>query len=259
MSLHFITLHGFSGTPHDLAPLIPRGYKTTHLAIDQLSSHSDVGALLGKLKQTVEKRTNNVLIGYSLGGRIALWLKSLCPKHVAGLVLLSANPGISSAQIRFQRRQIDAQWAQLFRTSPLDKALSIWLKQPLFHLTPQQIHQVAQTRSNDISGAAGATLAKQLELLSPGRLPSFWPYLPQLDTTPLLYLWGTHDQAYRQIASRIAQTGGCTIDCREIEHAGHNVVYHNAPACQSAIISWIKRRYTKKGDFSVKSPEKPEV
>lgn len=70
-----------------------------------------------------------VIVGYSLGARIALGLVA------AGLarraVLISVNPGISDAE-RPARRAQDAAWAALARTQGIAAFVDAWEAQPLF-------------------------------------------------------------------------------------------------------------------------------
>jgi pimeloyl-ACP methyl ester carboxylesterase len=49
-----------------------------------------------------------VLVGYSMGGRIALYTALTFPRAVARLVLVGASPGIADAAEREERRKADS-------------------------------------------------------------------------------------------------------------------------------------------------------
>ncbi len=52
------------------------------------------------------------LVGYSMGGRVALYVVSTYPERFDGLVLESASPGLRTDAERAARRQADEQLAQ---------------------------------------------------------------------------------------------------------------------------------------------------
>jgi 2-succinyl-6-hydroxy-2,4-cyclohexadiene-1-carboxylate synthase len=72
------------------------------------------------------------LIGYSMGGRLALMYAAKHPEQIASLTLLSAHPGLKTEGEKRERAKIDDDWAKLIFELPIDEFLSRWYHQPLF-------------------------------------------------------------------------------------------------------------------------------
>ena len=111
-------LHGFLGRKEDFDTVIAHlpGFSCT--AIDW-GSVEDVRSAMRRLQP-------DVVVGYSMGGRVALSLKA--PSRV----ILSAHIGLSTPGERARRWEEDTQWIERLRTLPIEEFLSLWYAQPLF-------------------------------------------------------------------------------------------------------------------------------
>ena len=74
-----------------------------------------------------------VPVGYSMGGRLALYLALTHPDRCRALVVESGSPGLASEQERENRRQWDEAKASELERQGLDAFLEAWYQQPLFH------------------------------------------------------------------------------------------------------------------------------
>jgi 2-succinyl-6-hydroxy-2,4-cyclohexadiene-1-carboxylate synthase len=72
------------------------------------------------------------LVGYSMGGRIALALAAKHPEKIASLTLMSVHPGLHSDEEKKNREVTDRYWADLLLQLPIDKFLLDWYSQPIF-------------------------------------------------------------------------------------------------------------------------------
>jgi 2-succinyl-6-hydroxy-2,4-cyclohexadiene-1-carboxylate synthase len=72
------------------------------------------------------------LIGYSMGGRMALFLKHHFPNHFQQLILLGAHPGLSDNAERQSRLQQDLNWCDKLETQPFACFLEDWYAQAMF-------------------------------------------------------------------------------------------------------------------------------
>ncbi|HCW79467.1 MAG TPA: 2-succinyl-6-hydroxy-2,4-cyclohexadiene-1-carboxylate synthase, partial [Gemmatimonadetes bacterium] len=78
----------------------------------------------------VDEKTKNLehydLIGYSMGGRIALHVALTRPDRVRKLVLESASPGLSSNEDRIERREGDSQLATSIEREGIANFVKRW-------------------------------------------------------------------------------------------------------------------------------------
>ena len=164
------------------------------------------------------------LIGYSLGGRLAMYHAAHHRESgLCGLVVEGGHPGLDNETDREARLQHDARWAARFRHEKLSRVLEDWYQQPVFSdLDEQQRTALVALRSQNNAAALAATL----EALSLSRQPDLQAALSPLQI-PFYYLCGERDMKFRAIAARL----GLTPEI--ISGAGHNA-HLEAPAAFSA-------------------------
>lgn len=166
------------------------------------------------------------LIGYSLGGRIAMY--HACHGHTPGLqgiVIEGGNPGLETDVLRSQRIQHDAGWAKRFRSEPVRQVLVDWYQQPIF-ANLSAIHReslIAARRDNH-----GPAVADMLEATSLGRQPWLVPQLQRL-ALPIKVLCGADDHKFQ------ALTCDAGLPLAIVPQAGHNAHLAN-PAGFAAVL-----------------------
>jgi 2-succinyl-6-hydroxy-2,4-cyclohexadiene-1-carboxylate synthase len=142
------------------------------------------------------------LIGYSMGGRIALHFAAAYPERVRGLVLESASPGLATEAERAARRAADEALAAGLRRDGIVAFVDRWEAQPLFasraRLDPAVRARQRELRLLNDPASLGASLAG----LGTGALPSLWDRLAQIET-PTLLLVGALDEKYVEIGRRM--------------------------------------------------------
>ncbi len=163
------------------------------------------------------------LAGYSMGGRLALYLTLHFPQRFYQVILESASPGLKTDQERSQRRQADEKLARKLETIPLSSFLIEWYNQSIFHTVKQHpdweklIERRMQQNPKELS--------KSLRNLGTGNQPSLWEQLPH-NSVPLLLLVGEYDDKFRQINVEMARY--CALAQLEIiPHTGHNIHWEN--------------------------------
>ena len=72
------------------------------------------------------------LIGYSLGGRVAMNFACQPRAGLRGLIVEGGHPGLQDAEARQARRSNDRAWAERFRRDPLAQVFADWYQQPVF-------------------------------------------------------------------------------------------------------------------------------
>jgi 2-succinyl-6-hydroxy-2,4-cyclohexadiene-1-carboxylate synthase len=161
-----------------------------------------------------------VMVGYSMGGRLALYLALRRPERCAGLFLESASPGLESQEERTARRASDEEKAKRLETEGFEAFLRDWYGQPLFASLARDRMLLQRTiearRRND-----PIELARSLRGMGTGSQPSLWGELQSL-TVPALAVAGGLDEKYAAISSRMAAISP-RIDSELVQGAGHNV------------------------------------
>jgi len=114
-----------------------------------------------------------VLIGYSLGGRIALgYARTQQDTNLKGLVLVSSHIGLKTEQEKKVRYQHDLNWAQQFRTEEISQVLEKWYQQSVFADLSEQEKQRFITLRKENNGQyladmlLSTSLSKQAHALS---------------------------------------------------------------------------------------------
>src|SRR5919109_4021420 len=195
-----------------VAQLLPERYPSVLL---DHREHSFEGRLR-EIADAAAGRSRPVLVGYSLGGRLALRAVLRDPSHYAGLIIVSATAGIDEPATRSARAEADERLAAWMEAAPIEHIVDIWERQPLF--ADQSDALVEQQRPGRLSQDPAA-LALLLRTAGQGVLEPVWHDLLRLDL-PVLAIAGARDDGYVREARRIAETapqGRAAI----VEEAGH--------------------------------------
>lgn len=177
-----------------------------------------LGLLHWLAKQSV---TEFHLLGYSLGGRLALHMARLAPKSLLSLNLESCHPGLESNIARAERLAADSLWAKRLATEPLPVFLDAWYRQGVFaHLDDKARHALVAKRCAQhqdkhrqalLQMYLATSLANQQDLrVVPANLPC-----------PVNLYVGEQDQKFTALANQWQQQQA-DIRLFTIEGAGHN-------------------------------------
>nr|WP_306800355.1 2-succinyl-6-hydroxy-2,4-cyclohexadiene-1-carboxylate synthase [Endozoicomonas sp. YOMI1] len=237
-----VLLHGFLGSANDWYSLLTRLKDDYYLITVDLPGHGSSQWLeedaqgaeyfCYRLEQTVQtiervegislKRFN--LLGYSLGGRLAMAYTIACPERVEKLLLEGAHPGLLSEQEKSERYQSDLQWARRFRQEPVADVLLDWYKQPVFSdLDDSQIRSLIDQRSK----GSGLLLADALMSFSLSKQPNYRRALGQLRAgSPLCpcvhYFYGENDHKFGLLGQHLL-TEHVIHSVHPVTGCGHNV------------------------------------
>jgi 2-succinyl-6-hydroxy-2,4-cyclohexadiene-1-carboxylate synthase len=165
------------------------------------------------------------LYGYSMGGRLALYLAIHFPQLFPQVILESASPGLLLAADRRLRRQHDRALADRLEQD-FPGFLQHWYDQPLFATFKQhpQFQQIFAQRS----AQHPQLLAKSLRQMGLGMQPNLWPELVNVQM-PMRLMAGERDRKFVAIQQEIQQF--CPkASLRTVENTGHNVNWENPAA-----------------------------
>ena len=213
-----VALHGFTGSGSTMLPLLEavRGERSA-ISID-LVGHGDSDApehldpysmpsVVDQVLSIIGPRQPLTvhLIGYSMGGRVALSLAARAPWYFASITTISATAGIDDPIERAQRHDADLELASHIETIGVDGFVDEWLTKPLFASYVSSLDEaergatVAQRSRNTATG-----LANSLRGTGTGAMPPLWTALGSL-RSPLLAIAGELDERYVEIANALSQ------------------------------------------------------
>ena len=180
---------------------------------------------------------NGYLIGYSMGGRLALSVAIHAPGLFAHVVLESSSPGLKTPIDRAARNLQDDEVASEIESISFPAFLDRWYSQPLFsslQARPDLLRWLKTTRLCQ----SPDELARALRGLGIGRQPSYWDRLSRMNV-PLLLVTGELDQKYIRIGENMASL------CKEartaiVPGAGHNTRLENPVAFIGVVDSFFE-------------------
>jgi 2-succinyl-6-hydroxy-2,4-cyclohexadiene-1-carboxylate synthase len=162
-------LHGFLGLPRDW-DFLPFPHRAVNLFDDGLA-------------ELEEAKEDDVLLGYSMGGRLAL--RELLTRRFRKAIIVSS--GLNLEEKREQRQADDDAWARRFESDePWWSLMKDWNTQPVFAGHEQPRNEQDFDRKQ---------LAAALREWSSGRLEPLAPRLKEIDV-PVLWIAGERDVKY---------------------------------------------------------------
>lgn len=210
--LTLVCLHGFTGsssTWRNLANALPNvrivaidliGHAKT--AVPELVSRFSMPDQLKDLEEifTQLKLAKFTLLGYSMGGRIALAYAILYPNRVEKLILESASPGLHTSKERKERCQRDDALAAKIITNGVSSFVDAWENIPLFETQKKLPEAVRKAIRTERLAQCEMGLAGSLRGIGTGVQPSNWSYLAQIEI-PVLLITGSVDEKFCKIAT----------------------------------------------------------
>lgn len=176
----------------------------------------DLFALLDRLN--IER---TAVLGYSMGGRVALHLALAAPERVSQLILESAAPGIDDPVDRAARIESDEQQARMIEEKGLEAFIDHWESIPLF-ASQRALPENVRRRQRELRISQNpAGLANSLRGMGAGMMEPVGDRLHEC-SMPVLYLAGEYDEKYREIGKALCARAS---DARyiEIPDAGHTI------------------------------------
>ncbi len=208
-----VFLHGFMGSGEDFARIIVDlsdqfcciaidlpGHGSTR--IEGVDTQYTMSATAQALVAWLDRHhiAHCGLVGYSMGGRLALYMALKFAERFSGTVLGSASPGLHNIQERQQRCQQDEQRAKNLEAD-FPAFLTQWYGQPLFQ--PLRHHPNFSQVFHQRRQQNPVELAKSLRYMGLGRQPSLWDGLAKHDR-PLLLVVGDRDRKFYRLNQQMA-------------------------------------------------------
>lgn len=186
-------IHGFLGKPSDW-----EGFDVEPVTIGIAPSPE---AWAEKFNESVmHEKVRRTLIGYSMGGRLALHALIQRPDLWEKAILISTNPGIIEG--KEERLIHDERWASRFENDPWYEVVADWMAQPIFKGSSAPLRLESDFDRKE--------LACHLRSFSLGR------------QNPL-----THEKAIWVVGERDEKLRKMLPSALVIPNAGHRVIFDN--------------------------------
>ena len=239
MARDVVLLHGFTHTGASWDPVVAALAESYRALAPDIRGHGAASrrepvtleAVLDDLAAQAPERFT--LVGYSMGGRIALHaaLAPALAERVEQLVLIGASPGIADPAERAERRAADDRLAGEVERMTIEEFEQRWARTPVLAGQPPA---VAAAVHADRLRNQPAGLAAALRGLGTGALPSLWDRLSEIRPSTTL-IAGERDAKFTAIANDMAQALP-TADVGVIPGAGH-AVHLEASEAVAALIA----------------------
>ena len=200
-------IHGFMGDPSDwdFVRAELSEYKSTAPLIKPAR---DWDSGVEQLMEELPRRS--ILVGYSMGARLALAVALSRPEVCAGLVFVSGNPGIEDDEARRKRYESDCRIADEIESVPRQDFLHQWYTQSTVFKS-----LTADVRADEIArkaAYAGDDWSAILRTYSVAMQPNYWPRLCELKM-PVMAIAGMSDRKY---ANMIVKMDSANISTRVV-------------------------------------------
>lgn len=243
-----LLLHGFTGCGENWQPLIPALAQHCQVIRVDLLGHGRSAHPANENRYTMEHQVADLialldalhieqtsLLGYSMGGRVALATAVAHPQRIRHLILESASPGLADPAEQQARIYSDRTLAEWIEAHGIPAFVERWEQLPLWgsqqQLSPEARAALHQQRLQN----SPLGLANSLRGMGTGAQPSYWHHLPAL-TMPLLLIAGELDAKFvainRQIASLLPHA-----QLEIVPGAGHTVHLERPLAYTELIVS----------------------
>jgi len=246
-----VFLHGFTGSSKTWEPVIKHLPTSIRCIAVDLLGHGktespqqseryqmreqiiDLHTLLNSLHIS-----DFTLVGYSMGGRIALAYALTYPDHVKRLVLESASPGIQSVDEQQTRIKADESLANKIAHEGLDAFIDFWQDIPLFQ-SQQNLPEIKrQAIRQERLQQSALGLVNSLKGMGIGRQPSYWSHLSKLNM-PVIFITGEFDRKFHMIAKQMTKSIASSQHI-EVLGVGHAIHVENPVQFATIIMEQMK-------------------
>lgn len=244
-------LHGFTGSAQAWAGITPSFVKRYQVVtIDFLGHgksdaprevhHYSMEKSLAALRTLMESFAEPFgVVGYSMGGRVALALTCTHPELVDLVVLESTSPGLRDARDRELRRESDDALASSILENGIASFVEYWENIPLFASqkklpdTKIALQRERRLRNREIG------LAGSLRGIGTGSQLSYWENLASI-RQPALLITGEEDHKYRKIAAKMMDELP-SAEHITVDRVGHAVHFEDSDTYISILRQFFDR------------------
>ncbi|WP_233191557.1 2-succinyl-6-hydroxy-2,4-cyclohexadiene-1-carboxylate synthase [Sporosarcina sp. P18a] len=246
-----VMLHGFTGSTATWQQTIEVLAVDYHIVAVDLIGHGKTEAPETSTRYKMEEQVKDlyeilqkleikqpILLGYSMGGRVALGYTATYPEKVTGLILESSSPGLCTTEQQIARRTADSKLADRIEQQGMIEFVDFWQEIPLFHSQKKLSESQQQAVRSERLDQRPTGLANSLRGIGTGSQPSYWQTLEQL-SLPVLLITGSEDEKFETIAQEMLKR---LPNARHetIKDAGHAIHVEKPQQFATMIKSFLK-------------------
>lgn len=232
-----LMLHGFTGRGANWAPFCQDIGRSSHLIMPDIIGHGSTRVIESEMninRYQIESVVNDIiaiidelgydkvdLLGYSMGGRLALAIAVQHPNRIRKLVLESASPGLQTMEERTQRVDSDLELANFILNKGMESFVDYWENIPLFKSQVSLPSEVKESIRRQKLMNDPEELSMSLKGMGTGAQPSYWEDLSRVQSDVLLIV-GALDNKFCKIAEEMKKNlkNG---EIYKVEQAGHAI------------------------------------
>jgi len=229
-----LLLHGFTGTKKTWTKLINKLKRNFRVIAIDLLGHGETESPEDPNRYLMEQAAKDLddfltekqidrihLLGYSMGGRLALYFALYYQHRIQSLLLESCTAGLISEEERLSRMNQDDQLASMLLNKGMKTFVDYWENISLFssqkQLSKSQQEKIREGRLSQ----SPVGLSNSLKGMGTGIQPSLWDRLNTLEIRSLL-ICGEYDEKFCSIMGKMNEKMK-NSEIRKILRAGHAI------------------------------------
>jgi len=237
-SPHVTFLHGFTQTGGSWSPVLQlMQAEFTPLCLDAPGhgTNKDGARSLPQCADDIALAMKpGILVGYSMGARMALHLALQHPEMVTRLVFISGTPGLKTESERAARQKSDNELADRIENIGIPAFIDEWLALPIFSGLSTETNQRSDRLRNTAKG-----LSDSLRFAGTGTQEPQWPILHQL-SMPVHLIVGELDEKFSAIAREMKPLISMS-ELTVVANVGHTVHLEDPTTTSKLLDSIILR------------------
>ena len=164
------------------------------------------------------KINRTVLVGYSMGARLALYTSLQHPSRLIALILESVNPGLRSGLAISERLKWENQTCERLQDG-MKPFLDDWYHLPIFQSLQAHPEKLESLKAKRLKNRPDR-LILSMKGIGLSQQPDLWPRLQQLDV-PTLLIVGEMDEKFNKLANgMVEELPG--VELAIVPESGHN-------------------------------------
>lgn len=230
-----LLLHGFTGSVENWKPFLSSWAEKYRVIAVDVIGHGKSDAPADESRYMMQQAAQDLIhlldyfeiervnvLGYSMGGRLALTTAADYPERVNALLLESSSPGVDAPEERAERVKRDEALADEIEQLGIEAFVNRWEKTPLFSTQRSLSEDVRNGIRKQRLQNREIGLANSLRGMGTGKQEPVWSRLEQLQM-PVMLVVGALDRKFCRIAERMSARlpDSQTVTVSDAGHAVH--------------------------------------